>query len=171
MRASSIDLVGAIVGVLAASLWLGGLLALGALVAPVVFRIVPAPSSGDAMTVVFHRFDQVSLACAAVVALAEAVRARAGGVARIDVARIVCAVIAAGCTLIIAVSLTPTIASLHVAGAVRAIGPLGEQLDRAHDWATRLAKIEALALAILIALHVASRGTSRDAGKSHEQPN
>lgn len=157
MKPSSLDVAGAIVGVLAASLWLGGLLALGALVAPIVFRIVPAPSSGDAMIVVFHRFDEVALACAAIVGVAEAVRARAGGVERIDIARIVCAVIAAGCTLIIAVSLSPKIASLHVAGAVRGIGPLGEELDGAHDWATRLGKVEALAVALIIALHVGSR--------------
>lgn len=167
MRPSSLDVAGAIVGILAASLWLGGLLALGAIVAPIVFRIVPAPTSGDAMTVVFRRFDQVALGCAAVVGVAEAVRARSGGIERIDVARIACAVIAAGCTLIIAVTLSPTIASLHVAGAVRGIGPLGEQLDRAHDWATRLGKIEALAVAAVIALHVASRPARRVTLENH----
>jgi uncharacterized membrane protein len=165
LKPSSLDLAGAIVGVLAASLWLGGLLVLGALVAPIVFGSVPAPMSGDTMTVVFRRFDEVSLACAAIVGVAEAVRARAGGVGRADIARIVFAVIAVGCTLVIAVSISPAIASLHAAGAVRGVGPLGEQLDRTHDWATRIAKVEALAIALVIALHVASR-RSRDAGKS-----
>jgi hypothetical protein len=165
MSPKTVDLAGAIAGVLAASLWLGGLLALGAVVAPIVFHVVPAPSSGDAMTQVFARFDRISLACAAIVGVAEAVRARAGGVARVDVARIASAVIATGCAFIIAVKISPTIAELHVEGAVRGIGPLGEALDRAHDWATRLGKLEALALSVLIALHVASRR----AGKSQPQ--
>lgn len=165
MTPKNVDLAGAIAGVLAASLWLGGLLALGAIAAPIVFQVVPAPTSGDAMTQVFARFDRVALACAAIVGVAEAVRARAGGVARLDVARIASAVVATGCAFVIAVQISPTIAALHVDGAIRGIGPLGEQLDRAHDWATRLGKVEALALAILVALHVASRR----AGKSQPQ--
>lgn len=169
MKPSSLDLAAAIVAVLAASLWLGGLLVLGALVAPIVFGTVPAPSSGDAMTLVFRRFDQVSLGCAAVVAVSEAVRARAAGVGRIDVARIVCVAVAAVCTLMIAMWISPAIAELHAAGAVRGIGPFGERLDHTHDWATRIAKVEAVAIAGVIALHVASR-RSRDAGKSHSEP-
>jgi len=157
MKKQTVDLAGAIAGVLAASLWLGGLLALGAFVAPIVFHVVPAPASGDAMTLVFARYDRAALACAAVVGVAEAVRARVGGVQKIDVARIACAVIATACAFIIAVKISPAIAELHAQGAVRGIGPLGEALDRTHDWATRLGKVESLALAVLIALHLASR--------------
>jgi uncharacterized membrane protein len=165
MTKRTMDLAAAVTGVLAASLWLGGLLALGAIVAPIVFRIVPAPSSGDAMTVVFHRFDQIALGCAAIVALAEVFRARAGGVARADALRIVSAVIASGCALVIATSISPRIAELHAAGAMRGVGPLGAELDRIHDWATRLGKVEAFAVAALIALHV----VSRTAGKSRSE--
>jgi putative copper export protein len=40
----------AIVQLLSIAVWAGGLLALGAIVAPIVFRTVPAPTSADAMS-------------------------------------------------------------------------------------------------------------------------
>ena len=48
--------------ILAVAVWLGGLAALGAVAAPVVFSRVPWPSSADAMTIVFRRFDAVAMA-------------------------------------------------------------------------------------------------------------
>lgn len=163
MRKTTQDTAAAVLGALAASLWLGGLLVLGAVAAPIVFQVVPAPASGDAMTQVFRRFDRVALACAAVVGLAEVARARAGGVGRADLARAVSAALGAGCALVLAAVLSPAIAELHAAGAVRGAGPLGERLDVAHGWATTLGKIEAIAVAVVLALHVVPR--SRDAGK------
>jgi hypothetical protein len=148
------DLIAAFVGVLAAGLWLGGLLVLGAIVAPVVFREVPAPASGDAMTIVFRRFDRIALGCAALLGVVEAIRARAGGLSRIDIARVVFTVIAAGIALTMALKISPTIAELHAMGAIRGVGPLGQALDRAHDWATSLGKVEALALFAIVYLHV-----------------
>ena len=61
---------------LAAAMWLGGLVVLGALVAPIVFHEVTAPMSAAAMTHVFLRFDRVSLVALIVVGFAEAVSAR-----------------------------------------------------------------------------------------------
>ena len=61
----------------AIGVWLGGLVALGAIAAPVVFAIVPMPASADAMTVVFRRFDLVAMACAAV-AIMESTACTAG---------------------------------------------------------------------------------------------
>lgn len=61
------------------------------------------------------------------------------------------------------------IAELHAQGAVRGVGPLGEALDRTHDWATRLGKVEALVLALLISLHLASRRSESGAGKSQSE--
>ena len=67
-----------IVALLAVAVWLGGLTALGAVAAPVVFSTVPWPSSADAMTIVFRRFDAVAMACAAIVLATEAARAMGG---------------------------------------------------------------------------------------------
>ena len=47
------------ISTLAAAVWLGGILVLGAIVAPIVFHEVPAPTSADAMTHVFLRFDRL----------------------------------------------------------------------------------------------------------------
>ena len=59
-------------------MWLGGLLALGAIVAPIVFAVAPFPQNADAMTLVFRRFDTVAMTCAAVVLASEAARAWSG---------------------------------------------------------------------------------------------
>ena len=76
------------VTVLGAAMWLGGMLTLGAIVAPVVFTIVPAPTSADAMTVVFRRFDVVAVTCAALMLACEIWRVRgAEKIARLDLAR------------------------------------------------------------------------------------
>ena len=68
----------AIVALLAVAVWLGGLTALGAVAAPVVFSTVPWPSSADAMSIVFRRFDAVAMACAAIVLATEAAATVAG---------------------------------------------------------------------------------------------
>jgi len=149
-----LDFAATLLGVLAAGVWLGGLLVLGALVAPIVFHVVPAPASGDAMALVFRRFDRAALACAAVLGLVEAARARASAP---DYPRIACVAIAAISALILALKITPEIADLHASGAIRGVGALGEALDRAHDWATRLGKLEALALLLIIGLHLRKR--------------
>src|SRR5262245_14927126 len=133
-----------LVAVLAAALWIGGLVALGAVVAPVVFRMVPAPASADAMTVVFRRFDRVVIACAAVLLAVEVVlavgrRARPG---RLDLARGGAVVVASGLALVEAFYVSPRIAALHEAGAIRGLGALGMELHAVHEVAEGLAKLE-----------------------------
>ena len=56
-----------IVTLLALSLWLGGMIVLGAVVAPIVFSVLPLPTSADAMTLVFRRFDAIAVTSAAIV--------------------------------------------------------------------------------------------------------
>jgi len=67
-------LAAAVVSSLAAAIWLGGLLALGAIVAPTVFHNVSYPENANAMTLVFRRFDLVAMACAAAALAGEALR-------------------------------------------------------------------------------------------------
>lgn len=120
------------------AMWLGGLVAMGALAAPAVFRIVPAPWSGDAMTVAFRRFDRVALACAAILAVGEITLAglRRRGT-RADHLRLGSVLSMTALALASALFLSPRIEALHVGGAVRGLGPLGLELDRLHDWARR----------------------------------
>ncbi len=147
---------GAAIGsLLAVSLWLGGLLALGAIAAPVVFAMVPLPTSADAMTIVFRRFDLVAMACGAVVLAAEAARAIARvPFARADQLRAGAAVIASGLAVFEGRYVSPRIAELHMGGAVRGVASAGAELARMHDLAETCGKAEIVFLVIVVALSV-----------------
>jgi putative copper export protein len=144
------------VALIAAAVWLGGLLILGAVVAPIIFASVPAPTSADAMILVFRRFDSFAMSAAACVLVVEAVRACYTPVRRLDIARIAAAVLAAGLAVWEGVSLSPHIEALHRSGAVRGDGAAGVELDRVHEIAERSAQIELLLLVLLIVLHAFS---------------
>lgn len=153
----------AAVQLLALAVWAGGLLALGAIVAPIVFRVVPAPTNADAMTLVFRRFDVVAMASAVVALVAEAAFAvRGGKVTRVDLLRGLCLVGAAGLAIAIGAWLSPAIADLHRAGAVRGSGEGGLALDRLHHLAEALAKGEIALLLASFGLCVAKASRSRD---------
>lgn len=143
------------VALIAIAVWLGGYATLGAVVAPLVFGMVPAPWSADAMTAVFRRFDSVAIACAVVALLAEAGHAllRARPIARLDIARASLVAGAAALAIVMATVLSPHIARLHEDGAVRGSGPLGVELDEVHHTAERVAKTELALLAASIALY------------------
>jgi hypothetical protein len=150
----------AVLALLAVAVWLGGLAALGAVAAPIVFSTVPWPSSADAMSLVFRRFDSVAMACAAVVLASEAARALAGlGFSRVDHARGLASLLAAAAAVLEGVVISPRIAALHAAGAIRGVAGPGLELARLHDWAERCGKAELLLLSVVIALHVVSLST------------
>jgi len=148
----------AIVAVIALAIWIGGLIALGACVAPLVFKIVPAPFSGEAMGAVFRRFDIIAIAAAVVVLGCEAVRiwVREGSATTAERLRGLLAVTAAGAAIYLGVELSPSIVALHAAGAVRGIGENGVKLDRIHDLAEAVAKVEVTVGLFLLALQVST---------------
>ncbi len=74
VHADRLERGAAAVAVTALAIWIGGLVALGACAAPIVFRVVPAPLSGDAMGAVFRRFDAIAVACSVFVLGCEAIR-------------------------------------------------------------------------------------------------
>lgn len=146
----------AIVQLLSIAVWAGGLLALGALVAPIVFRVVPAPTSADAMTLVFGRFDGVAITCAVIALVAEAAFASRGGRStRADLARGACLLGATALAIAIGSWLSPGIAGLHRGGAVRHVGEAGQELERLHKLAELLAKGEIVLLLAAFGLSVA----------------
>jgi hypothetical protein len=143
------------VALLGAAVWLGGLVALGAVAAPVVFAVAPWPASADAMTIVFRRFDSMAMACAAIVLATEAVRAAARApFARADAARTAVGVLAAAAAVIEGASVSPRIAALHAAGAIRGVGPAGVEMARLHDMAEACGQTEVVLLAAFIVLQV-----------------
>jgi hypothetical protein len=157
----------AAVAVIALGLWVGGLVALGACAAPIVFHVVPAPLSGDAMGAVFRRFDALAITCAVIVLGCEAVRilsARrpAGGDPHAAPSapslsartRTALAIAAAAAAIYGGTQLSPKIIALHAAGAVRGFGPDGTELERLHALAESIAKIEVAAGLLLLALEV-----------------
>ena len=130
------------------ALWLGGMLTLGALVAPVVFT----------MTIVFRRFDVVAVTCSAAMLASEIWRVRAAEkISRIEIARGVSLAIAALLALVEALVVSPRIAELHRAGAVRGLGDLGQKLESMHALA------EAISLAIFLMLYLVIQ--ERDRGE------
>ncbi len=138
----------------ALAVWLGGMATLGAVAAPLVFGIVPAPASADAMTAVFRRFDGIAVTCAALVLVVEAAHAalRKPVLGR-DLARGGLAVAAAAFAIVEAVMVSPHIARLHAEGAIRGLGAAGLELDRAHHLAESLAKTELTLVAVVLVLH------------------
>ena len=143
------------VALLAVSVWLGGLVALGALAAPVVFHVVPYPSNADAMTIVFRRFDLVAMGCAATLLTTEAVRPLLGvRLVFVDHMRAALSVVAAGLAVFEGMRVSPRIAELHAGGAIRGLGPGGIELARLHDLAEDSGKAQLAVLAVIVILHV-----------------
>jgi hypothetical protein len=139
---------------LALAVWLGGFATLGAVVAPLVFGIVPAPASADAMTAVFRRFDAVAIVCAVVALLVEVGHALLRPqLLKRDVVRAGLVVVAGGLAVVEATVISPHIARLHVAGAIRGLGAAGLELDSVHHTAELLAKGELALLLAVLALH------------------
>lgn len=149
------------VSLIACALWAGGLVALGAIAAPVVFGMVPAPSSADAMTVVFRRFDKLAMLCAALLASGEFVRVRTSAkISRLDMARGFAALAAGVLAVIEGVYLSPKIEGLHLAGAIRGLNDLGRDLEAAHHLAELSGKGQLLFLFAFIVLSVYTMPTA-----------
>jgi hypothetical protein len=143
-----------VLGILAGALWAGGLATLGAVVAPMVFREVPAPFAADAMTLVFRRFDRVALACAAALFAAEGARAAAGGNRGApEAVRLACVTAATAAATWQGLVLSPRIEALHRAGAIRGVGAAGETLEATHRLAEAAAKGQLLFVVAALVLY------------------
>jgi uncharacterized membrane protein len=151
-----------IVAVLATAVWLGGLVTLGAIAAPVVFSRVAWPQNADAMTLVFRRFDAVAMACAALVVASEAGRTMSTArFTALDHGRVAASLLAAVAAVVEGVSVSPRIAALHAGGAVRGVNAAGLELGHLHDVAEALGKAEVSLLAVALVLHVLSLSAAR----------
>jgi hypothetical protein len=148
--------------ILALTLWTGGLAVLGAVVAPTIFGIVPAPTSGDAMTVVFRRFDVIAITCAVISLICEAGLAwkSARKPTRLDLARAASVTLAGALAVLVGVWLAPAIQQLHRDGAVRGFGDAGATLERLHRHAESAAKAELFLLVATIVLIMTMRDSN-----------
>jgi uncharacterized membrane protein len=147
------------VALVAASVWLGGILALGAIVAPLVFTMIPRPEAVEAMTRIFQRFDTVAVVCIIAILATEAWRAvgygaHGGKIGRLDVARMITGAVGAVLVLGEAFWITPAIVALHQGGALRGLGVAGLELDRMHNLAETCGKTQVALALLLIVLEV-----------------
>ena len=174
MSLDRVRLVAVSTSLLATGVWLGGLVVLGAIVAPTVFHEVSMPESADAMTLVFTRFDKVAMMSAAIVAVAEVVRLRTSlpqEPSRLDLARIGVLTLAGALAVVQGLWLSPVIVALHREGAVRGLGAAGERLERFHGWSETCGKTESLLLVALVVLIVSSVGASQHRENFSVTPN
>lgn len=163
-RRSLADRIAASVAALAAGIWVGGMVALGACAAPFVFRMTPAPLSGHAMGAAFARFDQIAIGASVVILGAEVVRTWVGRKrSKKPAARVrrILAMLMALAAVYIGMTLTPAINNLHAGGAIRGEGPNGQELDRIHKRAELVGKAEITGGVALVVLHVFTLGARR----------
>jgi uncharacterized membrane protein len=163
-RRALADRIAAGVGALVAGAWIGGMIALGVCAAPFVFRLTPAPFSGDAMGAAFSRFDQLAIGAAVILLGAEVTRTWAAGRrGRTPAARVrrVLAMLMAGAAVYIGLVLTPRIMELHQAGVRRGEGAEGLELERIHRRAEAMGKAEVAMGAVVVLLHVLTLGSRR----------
>jgi hypothetical protein len=159
-----VERVAATVAILAVGLYVGGLVALGACAAPMVFRMTPAPMSGTAMGAAFARFDQIALGAAVVALGCEVARTWAAGRRGLSIAarvRRLFAIGMAASSAYVGLALTPRINELHRAGIERDNSPQGAVLEATHRRAELFGKV-GIAFGIgLVALHVFTLRTAR----------
>jgi uncharacterized membrane protein len=157
------------VALMALTVWVGGLVVLGAVVAPIVFGAVPYATAADAMTLVFKRYDKIAMGAAVVVLATEAVRARLSGrFGAADTARALVTLVLAAMAAAEGLWITPKIAELHAEGVMRGVGEAGASLDSAHALAEQLGKGQAVLALVLIALHLFTVGRTHVAVESDE---
>src|SRR5690606_11640644 len=129
------------------------------IVAPTVFRNVPAPASADAMTLVFRRFDRVAMGAAAIALVCEgALAARGGRVSRLDLVRGLAVVLAGALAIAVGAHLSPTIEALHRGGAVRGLDEAGLALEQTHRLAEAAGKGQVALLFVALVLLLAKVG-------------
>lgn len=176
-RRAWLDRTATFVAVLALGLWAGGLVALGACAAPMVFGMTPYPFSADAMGAAFARFDTIAIGCAVVALGAEAVRTylelgRRASVRERLLGRVrrFLAMIAAGLAIVSGTMFTPEILRLHHAGVRRNVGPEGARLEVVHKRTEAMAKGILLLAVAVMGLHVGTVRSARDEEEDEEAP-
>lgn len=137
------------------ALIIGGLLSLGAFTAPVLFKSFSRPEAGEAMTIIFRRYDTVLMIAVGLVILGEILRALPHGIPAFNflvVARYVVLVALAGMTLYTTQVLDAKIAAMYDDPNFRKDLEVRTEFNEAHKLSEKLAKMELLAGVILLFL-------------------
>ncbi len=153
----AVERIAASVAASVAGLWAGGLLALGAIAAPVVFSETPAPFSGNAMGQAFGRFDRVALIFSGLLLACEFTRtwmAEGGGKSTGARVRRTATMLLAAAAVYLAVVITPRIRTMHRDGVSRGVGEAGALMEALHRQATWAGKGITFLCIALVFLHI-----------------
>lgn len=138
------------------ALMIGGMLALGAFTAPVLFKTMARPEAGEAMTVIFRRYDIVLLVSVLLVLAGEALRVWAqGGMPVLGLwsgVRYGVLTLLVACTLFSTLKINAQIESAQKAG-IAATASVEEvrKFNKVHTLSEKLYKLQLyLALALLV---------------------
>ena len=137
---------------------IGGMLVIGAIAAPVLFREFAAQRHvmGAALTLVFGRFDTVLLVSLGFVALGELLRLKFGSpqpFAPVSLIRHGLMVLMAGGIIYSALVINPSIATMQRAGVRPDASPQGLVFHRTHKLSEALYKGELLAAILVLMLN------------------
>jgi hypothetical protein len=146
--------IGMVLETLGLALMIGGMLALGAFVAPAVFGHFPREEAGKVMTLIFRRYDYILLPSVGLIALGEILRTWVHGYSTHIVARVryVVFIILVVLSLFSILVVNPKIEAYQHAGALRGVGAEGIAFDSLHRKSEALYKSELLLAIILLIL-------------------
>jgi Domain of unknown function (DUF4149) len=141
---------------------IGGMLALGAFVAPALFHNFPLPEAGIVMTAIFRRYDIVLAVSVAFILMGEIIHLSTVGFSKQlkDRFRLVMVLLIAIVSFFSLVLIHPKMEGYQKAGVVRGVGETGMQFDKLHKQSETLYKAQ-LILAVILLIFVASANTSR----------
>ncbi len=137
------------------ALMIGGMLALGAFTAPVVFKNFPRPEAAAAMSVIFRRYDLVLLGALGLVWIGEIFRntVRIFALTPIFLTRLIILGLLTGGIWVSTSVLNPQIEKLNHDGIVRdTTTAAGRDFDRAHKISESIYKVDLLLAVLLIFL-------------------
>jgi uncharacterized membrane protein len=145
------------------ALLIGGMLALGAFTAPVLFKQFARPEAGEAMMVIFRRFDLVVLAAVAMVVIGEILRLAASGIPNLTVIsgfRYGLMILLVSLTLYSVMGVNARLENLQKAGMMQSAPEYRQDFQRLHKFSEQLYKAEMMAALLLLVLTpFAARGT------------
>lgn len=136
------------------ALMVGGMLALGAFTAPVVFHQLPRPMAAPVMATIFTRYDIVVLVALGMTIMGEVLRKASCLVpcrSRLSITRKVMLGLLTLSVLYSTTCINPRIEQMNLAGLHRDASEAGQQFDKLHKRSEQLYKLELL-LAVLLLL-------------------
>lgn len=154
LNASQLTALGSGLQNVGLALMVGGMLAIGAFCAPVIFKHFPRHEAGAALTVIFMRFDKVLLGALVLMLMGEALRFCSQQFVwqtPLGYLRLALMLVLAGLMLFATLKVNPSIATMQSRGISPNATPEGIQFAKTHQLSESLYKAQMLlALGLLL---------------------